>query len=273
MTTVVLWNSSSLISSSMKDGGINIIADSRVSDGSTVLTNNCAKIFEVPIHCQTTDDGITFTDREDHYDNLVVGIAGSTLIAHNLVFCLQQTLCRLVGKSVPSIDEIAIFTASVLKNLSNEVGIMRPESAFSEVVLVGNKGDKTISMSIKPNKTGPLEYNVSYIEEFPYAMGSGAKAFLSEYKRKIKLCTTENSLVQLPIRIFDEHLLQSQNDPHTGGELQMLCISEEGVSRFIPMRWNEDDDNYQRKFFGQDILNTAIGNAKIASSTFLLDDC
>lgn len=273
MTTVVFWKVQSPLSLDMKVGGINVIADSRVSNGSSVLTNNCAKIFEVPVHCQITDDEVTFQDRVDHYTNIVVGISGSTLIAQNTVFCLQQTLCRLVGTEMPSIVDIATFAASVLTNLSKEVGIITPKTAYSEIVIVGMNGNETQAYSIRPNDEGPLEYYYTKIDAFPYAMGSGAKVFNREYDKVNLDEISDNSLEQLPIRIFDEHLIQSESDPHTGGELQMLTISGEGVSRFIPMRWNEAEFNYKRELFGQNILEKAIGNSRIASSTWILDDC
>lgn len=120
MTTVVFWEANSTLTSDMVDGGINAIADSRVSSSSGVLTDNCSKLFEIPVRCQVTEDEITFQNRSDHYYNILVGIAGSTLVAQNTVFCLQQTLCRLVGKELPSTVDIASFTASVMTSLTRE---------------------------------------------------------------------------------------------------------------------------------------------------------
>lgn len=104
-------------------------------------------------------------------------------------------------------------------------------------------------------------------------MGSGAKKFYAEYQREFREELSLEDRLQLPIKIFDRHLIQMQNDPHTGGEIQMLTISNAGVYRFIPKRWSEEEGNYTRKFFGQDILGKAIGPARIASSTWQLDDC
>lgn len=273
MTTVVLWKSIDQFSADIGEGDIIVTSDSRASVPCGTLTDNCTKIFELPVRCQVTNDYMDSDKREEFNSSIVVAIAGSTTVAHNVVFSLQQGLSRLVGMSVPSTDDIAQFTSKVATSLTREVGTLLGKGALTEIIIVGNLAGPVDIFSIKPGGNVPIVYRSDVIRDFPYAIGSGAKKFTQLYQDAIRAWPQEASITQAPMRVFDEHFVKGGADPKSGGDLQILSISRKTVTRFMPMRWNDKMGNYTKLFYGQDLIDCAIGPARIATSNWLLDNC
>lgn len=273
MTTVVFWESDNDFSADIKIGNIIVASDSRVSIRTGTLTDNCTKLFEIPIICQITDDFMSGEEREKINSNLVVAIAGSTIVAHNVVFSLQQALSRLVGDSIPTILEIANFAASVATSLTRDAGLLLRGGALSEIVLIGNSSNSVKTISIKPTTEVPVTYNYEIISNYPYAIGTGSEFFYDQYQKEIKERANNESMTQIPVKILDKFFVNGKADPKSGGELQILSISLKEVTRFSPMRWDSEKENYTKTFYDQEILGLAIGAAHIATSNWLLDDC
>jgi hypothetical protein len=273
MTTVVVWKSDNDFSADINVGNIIVASDSKASIPKGTLTENCTKLFEIPIKCQITDDFMSGEERQETSSNLVVAMAGSTIVAHNVVFSLQQALSRLVGASMPTVNEIAKFSASVATSLTREAGLLMGVNALSEIILIGNSSNKVEVISIKPTMASPVTYAYEIISDYPYAIGTGSKQFYKLYQNEIDKRATNESKTQVPVRVLDKFFVNGNADSKSGGELQILSISSKKVTRFSPMRWDSAKENYTKTFYDQEILGQAIGSAHIGTSNWLLDDC
>ena len=273
MTTIVIWDVKESFHPDIPPGAILAISDSRTSTGAGVLTDNCSKIFEVYARCEIRNNWQIELSGPTENKSITVAIAGSTLVAHNVVFCLQQGLYRLVGAAMPTMMEIAEFAASVASRLTKEIGFQMAQRALSEVVLIGHDEDGIIkTISIKPSVNAANLYNIIEIKDYPYTFGSGSEKFSKEYSARSLETADESIRGQLPLMIFDELFLLGDGDKDTGGDLQMVATTLDGLTRFSPMRWNASKEAYSLTFYGEEISKKKIGNAHIAHHPWQLND-
>ncbi|MFM0008154.1 hypothetical protein PQR57_45505 [Paraburkholderia dipogonis] len=292
MTTVVVWRTKQSFSG-VPDDAIFLIADSRASSTAGeggVLTDRCAKVFEVPVLVRAKDFRSTAT--------LVMAVAGHTLVAHNAVFCLQQALVALVGSRMPTVSEIVQFAAKILADLTIDVGTLHQEKALSELVIAGTteSGTSPEAWSLRPNiVSSAISFKAELLDlsDEPYCTGTpdDVKEFRSAYASKIAVARTsheEQYLVdQLPIVCFDRAFLVERSARKTGGELQMVATNGSDALRFMPFRYEVSQAElsgdparqagdwmgmYRFMFFGSDVFGVKIGDCSIGLEPWQLAD-
>jgi hypothetical protein len=117
-----------------------IASDSRLSDGGGTLIEEGVKIFELPVVCRgpsAAQSGFL----EDVYHASRVGLAcgGSSLLYHQIHANLLALLGNLIGArgAVPSLGQIADFTAEVATQYVRSLGLRLPDSADQLQLLIG----------------------------------------------------------------------------------------------------------------------------------------
>jgi hypothetical protein len=292
MTTVVVWQTKQSFSG-VPDDAIWLIADSRASSTAGeggVLTDRCAKVFEVPVRVRSKDFDSTAT--------LVVAVAGHTLVAHNTVFCLQQALGALVGLQMPAVREVVKFAAKILRDLTIDVGTLHQEKALSELVIAGatEPGISPEAWSLRPrivNGAIAVEPQLLDLSDGPYCTGipEDVKAFHAAYVARLaagrKNGKEQYLLDQIPITCFDRIFLVEKSAEKTGGEMQIVATNGSDASRFMPFRYEASQAElsgdpakrvgdwmgmYRFMFFGSDVFGVKIGECSIGLEPWQLAD-
>ncbi|MBI5212177.1 MAG: hypothetical protein HY957_02245 [Nitrospirae bacterium] len=269
MTTIVTWKTLSLFHSTEEIPGVFMIADSRVSQSGSqmvnVLTDRCAKLFEIDIRVHTTNG--------PECQRIGVAVAGNSLVAHNCVFCMQQILSNLGGESPPILPEVAEFANHVLTSISLDVSQLLTTPAQAEVIIMGTASNGEYEViSVRPSSANPSQYLTETITSFPYVIGSDAKFFLEEYEKLVSPDLPKQHVEQLPFLVFDRLFLNKQSLRATGGEMQILVLEQHELKRYSPQRWNPEDQRYECYMFGIDISRLQIGNCCVGARPWLLDD-
>lgn len=277
MTTIVVWKVEESFHIDAPSPAIWLASDSRASSHGGKLTDNCAKVFELNVRCQVRKDFFAELSGPTEHRSLALAAAGNTLVAHNVIFCMQQGLNHLVGPEVPSIYEIADFAARIAARITTEVGTLERDHALTHLIIAGvDDNDELIAIHLKPALSSTaVSYRCNKIEEYPYAIGSGAGIFRSQYTEKMR--QDGNSIPpqlagQVPIQVFDEFLLEQSSDLNTGGTLQLISVGHTKTSVYTPFRWSEPAGAYVYEFFGENIGKSAVGNAHIGTSKWQLND-
>jgi len=292
MTTVVVWQSKQLFSA-VPDGAIWLIADSRASSTAGeggVLTDRCAKVFEIPIRLRSKD----FDSRA----TLAVAVAGHTLVAHNAVFCLQQALGKLVGTKMPTVGEVVKFAAKILEDLTVDVGALHQEKAFSELVIAGatEPGIPAEAWALRPKIVDgviAVEPQLLNLSDEPYCTGIArdVNAFRAAYTAELAVDRKNGKeqylLDQLPIKCFDRIFLVEKSAEKTGGEMQMVATKGSDTLRFMAFRYEASQAElsgdttkqvgdwmgmYRFMFFGSDVFGVTIGECSIGLEPYQLAD-
>ncbi|GGD93711.1 hypothetical protein [Caballeronia grimmiae] len=292
MTTVVIWQTRQSFSS-VPDNAIWLIADSRASStagGGGILTDRCAKVFEVPVRVRSRDFDSTAT--------LAVAVAGHTLVAHNAVFCLQQALAALIGSRLPTVNEVVEFAAKILGDLTMDVGFLQRDKAFSELIIAGATEPDTSpeAWSLRPKiikGVTTIEMTLLDLSEGPYCTGVApdVEAFRVAYQAKLaddrKKGREQYLLDQLPITCFDKIFLVEKSAEKTGGEMQIVATNGIDTLRFMPFRYEPSQAElsgdpakqigdwmgmYRFLFFGSDVFGAKIGECQIGLEPWQLAD-
>lgn len=292
MTTVVVWKTKQAFQA-VSDEAIWVIADSRASaigGREGVLTDRCAKVFEVLVRVRRDSYSATAT--------IAMAVAGHTLVAHNVIFCLQQALGALVGTRLPTVAEVVEFAAKVLRDLTADVGVLDQSKAFSELIIAGatDSRESVEAWSLRPKFTDAefvVEATQLDLSHSPYCTGvrSDVEQFERTYtvmlQRSVALGEEQYLVDQLPIMCFDKLFLAGRMSKRTGGEMQIVAAEAQETKRFMPFRYEASQAElsndptkqvgdwmgmYRFMFFGSDVFGVKIGGCSIGINPFQLDD-
>jgi hypothetical protein len=142
VTSIVCW-----LNDDAYFKGLWAVADSRVTDGHGVLSDNVPKLFPIPL--QYYMDGDIFHERPVRFLSPMLGFSGSTFIGLNVKEVLSNYLGNLSPISyygeplptfeerIPTLFEIAKLAKRVGEIYLQSVGQLSPRSAKCEFVLFG----------------------------------------------------------------------------------------------------------------------------------------
>jgi len=112
MTAIAIWYNKEIET----NPSLWVVSDSRVSKGASVLIEDAAKIFTLPIICKAPGTSDFFTDIY-YQHSYGFCFAGSTLMGQNSFLALQPLLSNLSSAEhyIPSIEDIGNYVLNYLK--------------------------------------------------------------------------------------------------------------------------------------------------------------
>jgi len=258
MTSIICWknNEEEKDIAWLLGDGLWVVSDTRVSNGRSVMTDNCPKVF--PISALSYDQSDIKRTNPKCIFRFGFGFAGSTLIGSNV----KEMLSFYVGNltelehydqpnysyedKLPSLMDIALLCKKLGEKYIKSVGACFPRSAKCEFLVFGLcpklKKYRTITLNNTPATPSMIEVNEVNIEERDYLVLGDKKAQVSEKIHEVKATlnskgrrTNHAPLVALSNVIGDTF--------ETIGGYVQLCISNQIDTRVYFLSSNETHEN------------------------------
>jgi hypothetical protein len=134
MTAIAIWCNNEI----EENPSLWIVSDSRVSKGNSLLIEDAAKVFTLPIICKAPGSSGFFTDIY-YQHSFGFCFAGSTLMGQNSFLALQPLLGNLssVENYIPSIEDVGNYILNYLKKTFDDYKISGGASAVFEAAIFG----------------------------------------------------------------------------------------------------------------------------------------
>lgn len=262
MTLVSIWNDAERIWCA---------ADTKISNGQTMLTERGTKILPITMNC-FGPSGAGFFNKVILRRTFGASYAGSTLVAHLTLDTLSAAIGNLVcleGENLPSIMDIGKLAARILESYVKEVGVSNP-NVKTEIALVGacpQLNKRTVLHITIKNEDNGLSANAEVIHpttEVPHLMGD-------EEAKKV-YCEADDSDFLQPVPLARlEHLIQQDRIRSVGGTCQVGCLVGVDFQIFALARPVErGKSEATMRFVGFDLFNEigAVGPCQVGMYGF-----
>lgn len=235
MTAIAIWCNNEVSRSSLW-----VAADSRISNLQSVLLEDGAKIFSLPIICRSP--GVDGFFSEISYQHTVgYCFAGSTLIGQNTFLSILPLLGNLIshpGYVVP-LAEVANFIHAYLLRTFNDYRQTATNPSLAEIAVFGHchATSKVCVFHFKPVVEQGL-YTISYTSnldmksnDFIY-LGDMRSEVTSRISNAITADPTPGRPQSRAPRYVIEECIQDQHFPTIGGDLQLGIADSDGFRAY-----------------------------------------
>jgi len=249
--------------------GLWVVSDTRVSNGSSVMTDNCPKVFSISAQSYDKSD-IQRTNPKCIF-RFGFGFAGSTLIGSNV----KEMLSFYVGnlsevhyydqpdypyeEKLPSLMDIALLCKKLGEKYISSMGVCFPASARCEFLVFGLcpklKQYRTIVLRNTPGAPSIIEIKEVNLEEQNYLVLGDKKAQVMEKINETKASldskgkkTNHAPLVALSNNIIDDTF-------NTIGGYVQLCISNQIDTKVYFLSSNE---THEHQIAGFSLLDESV---------------
>lgn len=254
MTSIICWKNkeeNTDITWLLGDG-LWVVSDTRVSNGSSVMTDNCPKVFSISAHSYDKSD-IQRSNPKCIF-RFGFGFAGSTLIGSNV----KEMLSFYVGNlselhyydqpdypyedKLPSLIDIAILCKQLGEKYIRSMGVCFPKSARCEFLVFGLcpklKKYRTITLRNTPDAPSIIEVKEVNIEEQDYLVLGDKKGQVLEKinEAKTELDSKGKSTNYAPLVALSNAIDDTFDT--IGGYVQ-LCISNQIDTKVYFLSSNE----------------------------------
>jgi hypothetical protein len=261
VTAVAIWPEA---------GQLWVVADTRLSGATGVLTDSASKIYALPVVCRPPNMLGTLLGSEPHFEGTFgVAFAGSSLAATHTIATATSCLNQLAGVETdgPSVREVAMFVQMIGSAIGNQIaaGMSRPRLEF-EVAVFGwcrNLGSFAIyTLRPDPNANPPmlclgLEEHLPISSADVVTLGDGGSR-LSDERAKII------GVVHLKPKVALASILEREGPTGTvGGSLSIgTCVARPGG--FQIRSWAKATSNgVHLTYNGIDVHDTTVGGYRI----------
>jgi hypothetical protein len=215
------------ISSEQNSERLWIASDSRLSDEGGSLIDEGVKIFELPVICRgPSERSGEFT--EVYYVNTVgLACSGHSLIYHQIQANLTPLLGNSIGMqcNVPSISDIANFTAAIGTQYVRSLGRRRPHTASRVPLLIAGWCPiqrALIAYEMHPQvEAGWIEFVVTEIDlSTPYFAGDRLDWAHELYREISGASVAEAPGTRAPLNVL-RRMIDDPEAPTVGGDVQV----------------------------------------------------
>ncbi|MCG9779622.1 hypothetical protein [Photobacterium damselae] len=234
MTLVVAW----------KEGeSIRVAADTRLSQGDSVISDTGGKIFvsTVDSRMYEGDDEI-----EQYQQQYGFAFCGSTLLAnntHSIASTCAQMFRSSSEKCAPSLLDVTNLYRHVSSKVTYDLNFRRMGNfALFEGLIFGycpeneKFGIGRIIPNMSPHEGITFRSEVNFLEDGEvFFMGSGS----DEFRKQLEIRTPMGHL--RPILHMLESVIDSDSEPSVGGDVQLATASQSNVEISAILKQSEDN--------------------------------
>ncbi|USD65822.1 hypothetical protein [Vibrio sp. SCSIO 43136] len=235
MTSIICWRNQE------ETDGLWAVSDSRVSSGSSVMTDNCPKLFSLVASTFLEQDYLKLNPKR--LFTFGFGFAGSTLIGTNVKEMLSMFVSNLseinyydmpdypFEDKLPSLMDVAVLSKKIAERYIHSMGQCFPQSARCEFVIFGYcpKYKKYTAIKLSNCPSSPAEIKLEEVD-----VSNGAYLILGDQKERIGELVEDNKS-KFEVKSLNwwrspfialANILREEDAGSIGGYLQ-FCLSTE----------------------------------------------